>query len=95
MPPTITKSLKEVERVKEGDKAMLVCEAVGKPAPKFRFYKTDSAMPLLQNDHFTIDEDSGILEIKAVKQSDGGQYRCEAFNDAGAKSAEGNLFIIG
>ncbi|XP_076059982.1 roundabout homolog 2-like [Oratosquilla oratoria] len=75
-------------RVAAGDSAILECiPPRGHPEPLVRWRRNGQVIDILSSPrHEVVDE--GSLVIRAVEQSDAGQYTCVAWNLAGSKTTE-------
>ena len=79
IPPEFLKDLEDVSAV-EGEEIQIHCSAEGHPAPKYLWKNKDNA-DLSKLDGYTVEE-NGKLIIHSVSRDDGGDYTCEASNDA-------------
>ncbi|NXY58888.1 MUC18 protein, partial [Callaeas wilsoni] len=64
--------------VKEGDNVTLVCESDGNPQPVFSFFKKN--LNDWQDLSSLADPESGVLNLRDVKKSSSGTYRCQSLD---------------
>lgn len=67
----------------EGQSFSFRCNATGKPPPAITWTKDLTQQNLNGADRFLVDEKTGMLHIKEVKNEDWGTYTCFAKNNAG------------
>ncbi|XP_041477901.1 uncharacterized protein LOC121425834 isoform X6 [Lytechinus variegatus] len=79
--------------VPDGSPVELACEVVGTPPPVINWYHNGGIIK--PSRYFRMSYDDGIarLQINEVFQEDGGEYVCEAFNNAGRISCSGILNV--
>lgn len=77
------------EKVIEGEKAELRCNASGIPTPSIVWERLGSNLP-----NGALDR-NGLLTIPSVGPEDAGTYTCKAVNDEGQDSANVQLEVIG
>ncbi|XP_012942941.1 hemicentin-1 [Aplysia californica] len=85
--------VREFERkrlVAVGDQARLTCIADGIPAPNITWYRADRMLQSAYNVDITR---NGQLIISNVQDSDAGDYRCVAQNEAGSDSVNLSLEV--
>ncbi|XP_043915222.1 pro-neuregulin-1, membrane-bound isoform isoform X3 [Protopterus annectens] len=86
----------ESKDVFEGKNLSLTCEASGgHPRPEFRWYKDEKAIQAENSDDITIKKykKSSVLEVKKVKASHAGDYKCEAYNKLGNTSSVAQVVV--
>ena len=78
--PKITHHPESIAVIAAGQTAELKCEASGKPAPNFQWWKTGCDEALADSDDVTIKTGNGhsTLTINNIQKSDAGQYNCKA-----------------
>nr|XP_054753173.1 muscle M-line assembly protein unc-89-like [Lytechinus pictus] len=81
--------------VPDGSPVELACEVIGTPPPVINWYHNGGIIK--PSRYFRMSYDDGIarLQINEVFQEDGGEYVCEAFNNAGRISCSGILNVQG
>ncbi|XP_078326675.1 fasciclin-2-like isoform X4 [Crassostrea virginica] len=92
VPPVIT-SPPSVGQAVVGQEYRFECQASGKPAPEYLWFKGTSSNELT-GDRFEIDKSTGILIIKEVVKDDEAVYKCEARNEADKAVASAELTVI-
>ncbi|XP_054440698.1 hemicentin-2 [Pteronotus mesoamericanus] len=80
-----------LERV-AGENASLPCPARGTPKPQVTWRKGPSSEPLLGRPGPAVLDD-GSLFLASVLPSDGGDYECQATNEAGSASRRAKLVV--
>nr|KAF6314649.1 hemicentin 2 [Myotis myotis] len=81
-----------LERV-AGENASLPCPARGTPQPQVTWRKGPSSEPLRGRPGLAV-LDEGSLFLASVSPSDGGDYECQASNEAGAASRRAKLVVL-
>ena len=78
--PRITHHPESTTVIAVGQTAELRCEASGKPAPNFQWWKAGCDEALADSDEVTIKTGNGhsTLTINNIQKSDAGQYKCKA-----------------
>ena len=83
-----------VVTVTEGDTAVLDCNATGNPPPTVSWYH--SSLPVPEPDDTRLDQAANnSLIVTGVMEEDGGQYLCQAVNEAGSETAQIQLVVYG
>ncbi|XP_052831195.1 neural cell adhesion molecule 2 isoform X4 [Octopus bimaculoides] len=90
VPPKISKP-PEVSKPVEGSELSLSCKASGDPNPKYMWFKNDQE---LSDSRIEMDNIAGKLKVSNVKKSDGGKYKCVAYNIGGNDSATAEVTIL-
>ncbi|ELR46851.1 Hemicentin-2, partial [Bos mutus] len=80
-----------LERV-AGENASLPCPARGTPKPQVTWRKGPSSEPLRDRPGLAV-LDEGSLFLASVSPSDGGDYECQATNEAGSASRRAKLVV--
>ncbi|XP_053523819.1 hemicentin-2 [Artibeus jamaicensis] len=80
-----------LERV-AGENASLPCPARGTPKPQVTWRKGPSSEPLLSRPGLAV-LDEGSLFLASVSPTDGGDYECQATNEAGSASRRAKLVV--
>ncbi|KAM9722140.1 hemicentin-2 isoform 3-T3 [Dama dama] len=80
-----------LERV-AGENASLPCPARGTPKPQVTWRKGPSSEPLRGRPGLAV-LDEGSLFLASVSPSDGGDYECQATNEAGSASRRAKLVV--
>ncbi|XP_035878268.1 hemicentin-2 [Phyllostomus discolor] len=80
-----------LERV-AGENASLPCPARGTPQPQVTWRKGLSSEPLLGRPGLAV-LDEGSLFLASVSPADGGDYECQAANEAGSASRRAKLVV--
>uniref|UniRef100_A0A7E4UTJ4 Hemicentin-1 n=1 Tax=Panagrellus redivivus TaxID=6233 RepID=A0A7E4UTJ4_PANRE len=87
-PPKISEDLRRVT-VKRGEKAEILCEAVGMPPPKITWLKDNKTMP-----HVPVEESKATAIFDDVEPDQAGVYTCIATNWAGTVSKDVDLLVL-
>ncbi|XP_034947466.1 fasciclin-2 isoform X2 [Chelonus insularis] len=82
--PKINEVSSEIEIIEGRAQKIDICNATGKPAPKYSWLNTIRKVNLSEADRFYVDRDTGILQITNVQDDDEGEYQCIAENVAGS-----------
>ncbi|KAM5331532.1 hemicentin-2 [Glossophaga mutica] len=80
-----------LERV-AGENASLPCPARGTPKPQVTWRKGPSSEPLLSRPGLAV-LDEGSLFLASVSPTDGGDYECQATNEAGSATRRAKLVV--
>ena len=78
----------------EGETANINCIAKGKPPPKFTWVKSITHQDLSKADRFSVNEDTGVMNIRNVNRDDDGEYQCTAANAAGTANMNIRINVI-
>ncbi|XP_032334547.1 hemicentin-2 isoform X3 [Camelus ferus] len=81
-----------LERV-AGENASLPCPARGTPKPQVTWRKGPSSEPLCGRPGLAV-LDEGSLFLASVSPTDGGDYECQATNEAGSASRRAKLVVL-
>lgn len=73
---------------------MTVCARPGNPKPQVTWRKSPSSEPLRDRPGLAV-LDGGSLFLASVSPTDGGDYECQATNEAGSTSRRVKLVVYG
>ena len=91
--PVIHAGISEVT-VTEGDMAVLDCNATGNPPPIVSWFH--SSLPVPEPDDPRVSQAANdSLIVEEVEEGDGGEYVCQAVNEAGTETAQLQLVVNG
>lgn len=91
--PTVL-PFQEFNEAIEGQAYSVICNATGKPVPKFTWVRSLDRQNLIDEDRFRINEITGQMNILRTTKEDHGRYKCIARNSAGVDEAEMQLNVL-
>ncbi|XP_046382239.1 fasciclin-2 [Ischnura elegans] len=99
VPPRFQEPLQTLEAV-EGKATSMTCLAVGKPPPIYSWIKSSTKEDLSNPTNpstagrFSVDKNTGVLNILSVHREDEGELKCVAENAAGKIEQSAQLSVI-
>ena len=97
--PYFTTALNSIENVTVTEDLALICEVIGSGPPQVTWYKDEDSLShggrVNINNEVTANTTTSFLEIRSIKLSDGGLYRCQAEDIDGVNATETMLDVKG